>query len=165
LCTSNRDAGWSAVANLCSFSTDLVCESDSFPTLLHDHCIANYFVVSDQFWVSDKASMAQDSKLQIVFNVGAQLLGIGLAVLFGAYTVLSYFATTSALQQAILSNQLALTIFCQTTVSLGVLARTGSSPSQRMSGYSEQFGLSTSSREYKHQLSGRTAIWGCEFCK
>jgi hypothetical protein len=64
------------------------------------------------------ASMAQESKLQIIFNVSLQLAFLWLGAIFGVYTVLSWYFAEIALDQAVLSNQLALATFCQGAVSL-----------------------------------------------
>ena len=70
---------------------------------------------------------SKPTKLEILFTWAAQILAIALAVLFGVYSILSYYAAEQAVAQADtanqiarqarddaqLANQLALLTFCQ----------------------------------------------------
>lgn len=52
-------------------------------------------------------------RLETLFTGVCQILGIGLAVLFGVYTVLSFHASEQASAEAQLSNKIALLDLCQ----------------------------------------------------
>jgi hypothetical protein len=62
-------------------------------------------------------SLGRSKKAQKNFNVVLQLLLLWIAGLFGYYTALSYYVSAEALDQAVLTNQISLAIFCQSMVS------------------------------------------------
>lgn len=59
--------------------------------------------------------MVENSRLQQIFNVFLQLNFLWIGALFGIYTALSYYVAEIGLNQAVLSNQLALAMSCQNT--------------------------------------------------
>ena len=53
------------------------------------------------------------TKMQTILNGACQLLAMSLAVLFGVYTMLSFYAAKAAYQQSLVANQIALLAYCR----------------------------------------------------
>jgi hypothetical protein len=62
--------------------------------------------------------MAVEKRSSRIANYILQLLAIGLAVLFGIYTALSYIVSKESLQQTQIANQLSLISFCTSDTSV-----------------------------------------------